>query len=474
MSSGNSSTSHDLAIVGGGFSGICAATMAAQMNPALSVTLFDDSEQLGLGIAYATNDPDHRLNGPAVVHSMVPSDLMHLMRWCHQNEIVDEDPDSVTRYGLFIRRSDYARYMQALLPAHVKHCRERVDTVTPDEANYWHLSTNQGTTHTAKAVLLAVGNPAQSVPEPMRSLADHPAVTTNPWDRSAIAAIDSDAAVLIVGSSLTAADQICSLIGQGHRGPIQAISRNGLRPTHWPLPAKNAELPDIEAVINDPPEQWITDALNTTSPVRNLTRAVRRQIQTLKDSNEPWEPGFDEVRNKVWQIWPKLSVSDKQRFLKRLRPFYDIYRFRIPPQTAETLAAAEATDQLQFRTASLQNIEAPDDHVQVTLNSRGTITKERFDHVINCTGFDLTAEPLAGSLCNSLLKRGHLSRDPCGIGYQTDQVARCIGRDGSWQSGLRMVGPQTAGSWGDPLSAVFIGFQIRRMMPDLIDSIART
>lgn len=468
VGSGETSKKQDLIIVGGGFSGLCTATMAAQKNPELSIAIFDDSEQLGLGIAYATTDPDHRLNGPAVVHSMEPADLLHLSRWCHENEIVDDDPDAVTRYGLFIRRSDYAKYMQAFLPKHVTHIRAKIKSLEPGANHGCTVTSTDGQTHHAKAVVLAVGNPPQHIPAPMQAYAEHPAIITNPWDRSAIAAINAKASVLIIGASLTAADQICSLLGQGHLGPIQVISRHGLRPTQWPLPTKDAQLPDIEAVINDPPESWITDTLNEAATVRNLTRAVRSRIKQSKEKHETWELAFDEVRNKVWQIWPQFSATEKKRFLRRLRPYYDVYRFRIPPQTAQTLADAENSGQLSFRRASLIDIAVVDNAISASLKHKSQLSSEAFDVVINCTGFDLSARPAPDTLCGGLVQSGHLSPDPCGVGFQTDQNARCIDLSGNGQKSLRMVGPQTAGTWGDPLSAVFIGFQVRRMMPDLM------
>jgi len=84
----------------------------------------------------------------------------------------------------------------------------------------------------------------------------------------------------------------------------------------------------------------------------------------------------------------------------------------------------------------------------------------------------MTAPPAPGSLCAGLLSDGYLSHDPCGIGFQTDRYGRCIDQRGDAQNLLRMVGPQTAGAWGDPLSVVFIGLQIRRMMPDLLTTLS--
>ena len=157
--------------------------------------------------------------------------------------------------------------------------------------------------------------------------------------------------------------------------------------------------------------------------------------------------------------------------MRRIRPYYDIYRFRIPPQTAQILADAESGGQLSYRRASLTDVSVNDSTLSVSLRHRGKQSTEAFDTLINCSGFDMSAAPGPGSLCAGLLSDGHLARDPCGIGFQTDRYGRCVDHTGTAQQSLRMVGPQTAGTWGDPLSVVFIGLQIRRMMPDLLTTL---
>ena len=57
-----------------------------------------------------------------------------------------------------------------------------------------------------------------------------------------------------------------------------------------------------------------------------------------------------------------------------------------------------------------------------------------------------------------------LVQDPSGVGYRTDPLARCINSNDVAQPNLHLVGPQTAGAWGDPLGTIFIAMQIRRML----------
>jgi len=88
-----------------------------------------------------------------------------------------------------------------------------------------------------------------------------------------------------------------------------------------------------------------------------------------------------------------------------------------------------------------------------------------FDVVINCTGLDVVAGLAANPLLSSLVASGRLRRDACGIGLAVDADCRALDAAGRPQPALRLVGPPTAGTFGDPLGAMFIGAQIHRMLP---------
>lgn len=42
-----------------------------------------------------------------------------------------------------------------------------------------------------------------------------------------------------------------------------------------------------------------------------------------------------------------LSVADRQRFLRHLRHYWDVHRYRVAPQVAEVLEARQRTGSLQ-------------------------------------------------------------------------------------------------------------------------------
>src|SRR5450830_2190113 len=73
-----STPTRSVAIVGGGMAGTLAAIrLLRQARTPLLIRIFDPNPELGRGLAYATTDFNHRLNGPAKAFSLRPGDATH-------------------------------------------------------------------------------------------------------------------------------------------------------------------------------------------------------------------------------------------------------------------------------------------------------------------------------------------------------------------------------------------------------------
>jgi uncharacterized NAD(P)/FAD-binding protein YdhS len=96
------------------------------------------------------------------------------------------------------------------------------------------------------------------------------------------------------------------------------------------------------------------------------------------------------------------------------------------------------------------------------------VNGEPYDAIVNCTGLDPSAGIADNPLLGALLERGILSRDASGVGFSVDAECRPVGRDGMARQRLRVLGPPTAGTFGDPLGAPFIVPQVRRALPGML------
>ena len=485
---------HRIAIVGGGFSGASAAVQFVRKSRGpLAVTLIEPRAEVGPGLAYSKRDPDHRLNAPMANHSIDPQDDTHFARWCEAASLFEHDPEALAAGGkAFVRRGDYGRYLAEAVREHsswpatgstIRHLRASASGAeVAGERIVVH--TDRGAALESDMLIVATGNPLPRRPAAFGLVAaEVPALVVDPLEPGRLHGIDPTARVLVVGSGLTALDVLSTLLRNGHRSGIVVVSRHGLRPRPYAdaggspglaAPAL-AQTRPLDRILGPVPAYLLAgDAAPT---VRGLTRSMRDRIRRLQAEGQGWQVGFDELREVVWQVWPRLSVAEKRRFLQRLRPWYDAHRFRAPPQNDRLVRAAEAEGRIEFRRARLLTV-APipgEKTLQVGLRLAGHVGEvaEVFDHVVNCSGFD-TASPAQGNpFLASLLKEGCLQADPCGLGFHVDANCCAIDASGQAQSRLRVIGPPTAGSFGDPLGVVFIAAQIHRMLPDALAALAQ-
>ena len=81
----------------------------------------------------------------------------------------------------------------------------------------------------------------------------------------------------------------------------------------------------------------------------------------------------------------------------------------------------------------------------------------------------LRANPFLASLVDD----GWLRVDDVGIGLAVDAHCSAIGADACARPALRVIGPPTAGTFGDPLGVMFIAAQVYRMLPDALAFLAQ-
>lgn len=463
-----------VAVVGGGFSGAAFALQAVRDTAApMSVTVFEPAQHLGAGLAYSTADPDHRLNAPAFVHYALPDSLDRFEQCFVDTGGPETDPESeAPAGGLFPRRCELAAHMARLIRPHlaandeapgIRHRRDRVVDLR-DRGEAIDVVLDQGDTVAAQAVVVATGNrPAPPPPPFSGAVSRHPAFVASPWDPARLRAIVPDARVLILGTAQSTADVIATLVRQGHRAPIAAVSRRGLRskgrkpPTGAPpaplWPRLFAPVPDFLAAQESRPT------------LLGLLRALRRRCREVEAAGGTWHDPFDDLRDTVWRLWPKVSVEDKRRFMRHLRPWYDTHRFRLAPQTEKIVTDAESRGLVCFRAAHVVSAAADGGRLAVGLRPRGgeRVQTEAFDAVVNCTG--TTAGPGDDPFSQALEAGGLMRPHGSGLGWDVDGNCRAIRKEGDTVRRLFVIGPPSAGVFGDPIGSPFIVAQIWRMLP---------
>jgi uncharacterized NAD(P)/FAD-binding protein YdhS len=433
-----------VAIIGGGFAGGGVAWHLASALSAtgLRIVVFEPRDKLGTGLAYDTIDPVHRINVPATKMSLDPSRPEHFVEWVGANNAVAGDLDVYAADGqLFPRRQVFGKYVNAQIQpfvdsGRIEHRRQKVVKVGRD-ADGWRIDSETGDVLRADIVVIATSHPAPSAPPALASILEgHPRFVPDATVANALKPIRENDSVLLVGNGLTSADVIASLIAQGHKGPITAISRRGLR--------SRGHAPKVQEQHGD----------FTTRPIpsaRLLTRRIRQAIKEAAIFDVSWHAVLDAVRAQAFNIWQNLPVSERRRVVRHLRPFWDVHRFRIAPQVESALDAAIARGQLQILAASVAAVSYHDGRVRSALrraHGAGTVIRD-FDAVVVTTG------PAHGGILDSqpflsgLKADGVIHSDPARLGIACDTRSCALDSADHPVDGLYIAGPLARGTFGE-------------------------
>lgn len=472
-----------------GFSGASVAVQLVRASSApLAITVIEPRPNIGGGLAYSTDDFDHRLNAPIEGHLVDPADHTAFRRWCMERRIAERDPDAVAPDGsLFARRSDFGAFVNEIALAHARwptgstiHHMRDMATDASVGAGIVDVQTARGNVLASELLIVATGNALPRLPAEFASnLSASPAVIAVPTDLESVRNIPAYARVLVIGSGLTALDVLSTLIRSGHGGEITVISRRGLRPRSN-LPRKAPPDFDLTRALLDrvsgPVAPFIEAAAGNPPTILSLLRALRTRIRTVDSTDDTWHMPFDEFRDIVWQVWPTLPTLEKRRFMRHLRPWWDAHRFRTPPQNETIVRDAERNGHINFRAARLRSVtRSADGRICAMLRDRGRQNErvEHFDAVINCTGIDAAAGARDNPFLAALQRDGVISVDASGLGFSVDQECRPIGADSHTRDSVRIFGPPNVGTFGDSIGAIFIAAQISRALPCLLETLGK-
>lgn len=412
-----------VAIVGGGFTGTLLAINLLRHGEARVTLIERRHDRLGCGLAYGAAQDDHLLNVRAANMSALPDRPGHFADWLKARQ-AGQDASFATRrtYGVYLRGllEEAARDAGARLRLIES---EAVDiALTPDAATVCLAS---GERVEADIAVIAPGNlPPHDLP-PFAGLS-HPAYVDDPWAARLSEGLGRQDDVLLLGSGLTAVDCALTLDSTGFAGRIVAVSRRGLMPhAHAPGSAGTPR-----------PER-------PTGPASVLVRQVRARARDIG-----WRAAVDELRPFTQDLWRGANGQERARFLRHLRPYWDVHRHRVAPAVAARLAAMQDAGRLEIEAARIVEVQPEEDLIAVALRSRGgdTVAWRRFTRIINCTGPLGDLRRARDPLLQALANRGVIRPDPLAIGIDVDRQCRAVDMSGAAQDRLRIVGPMTRGA----------------------------
>jgi uncharacterized NAD(P)/FAD-binding protein YdhS len=444
----------ELAIVGGGFSGLCTAwhlLTSDEVRPAFRCAIVEPGERLGAGLAYRTDSPCHLLNVRARGMSITAGDPGSFVRWLSE-AAPDYTPDD------FVPRCLYRRYITGCLeraleqrpPGALTVLRDEVRSVIPKAGSRGYLLRLEsgGAIH-ARTVVLAIGN------LPPTPTMDN-GLLCSPWHR----AVDYRriTTLAIVGAGLTALDIILDAEETGFSGRYWVISPHG----QFPRSHREPFIP-VPAELR----QWAEELASSRPTLRQALRA----FQQKRKSGVHWEHLVDALRRFASDIWRGFDAADKRLFLRRLRSFWNTHLHRSCQRSIQVVSRLMDGGRLEQIHARVIAVEkragSGDSAVRLVLKSNMVSTLD-VDAAVNATGLFSTILKTDSALVAQLLDDGLVQPDAFSLGLRVNGAGQLLSPDGTVHPDLFTVGTLRRGEELECTAVPEIRRQVAAMVEEIV------
>jgi uncharacterized NAD(P)/FAD-binding protein YdhS len=412
-------------IVGGGASGVLLAYQLLQNQEfGFRVTLIERRPEIGRGPAYHTSNPEHVLNVRAANMSALPDDPEHFWRWLSNRAEGPLCPDPYC----FVPRRTYGDYLSSLT-APLTSSESGPSRLTVVHGQCVDLDEGptgvtvalaDGSRHVGDVAVLATGNDSPVAKLPCDA---------DPWAPPS-SAVDRDTTVLILGTGLTMIDYVLSLLRDGHRGQIVAMSRRGL------LAKAHRRTDPVRIDESDVP---------FGASASRLLRWLRGRVDAHIAKGGDWRNVIDAIRPYTQRLWHELPLASRRCFLEHARAWWDVHRHRMAPEVEMRLAQALAAGRLALVPAKVTGIEPNAAGALVRYRRRGQRDSASLQvgMIVDCTGIVKDPRATGNLVIQRLFEQGLARTDALHIGIDIAEDCAMINRNGIASRRLFAVGPLT-------------------------------
>jgi uncharacterized NAD(P)/FAD-binding protein YdhS len=429
------------------------------------VALFDKSDGIGRGLAYARDPSPYLLNQSAQTMSLVPGRPGHFCEWLEERGVVsarnDESFCARQTFGDYLEES----FARALGRAerrglHVTTVRDEVKNLRPRRLGGYRVVTRTNAPVDADVVVLAVGN----LPSTKFERLTGPGFVASPFPSEEMCArIPKGARVAILGSGLSAADTAVALFAHGHEGAVTMCSRSGLLPAvRGPLvphELRAVTRANVARTTDDGrrPLRWhtILGWLGLEFASYALSVAWDRDFPVWIDALEHYTLQIADAErgSRVWQsigealnpmievLWHHLAEEDRGLFLSRVYSRFMSYWVPIPLVTARRILTLLRDRKLTVE-RGLAGVTSEGGAYRVRLPAR----EATFDFVVDATGTPRHVSECHSPLLRALLDEGTVTSHERG-GVRVDfESLRVITKNGHADPSLFAIGNLTSGT----------------------------
>ncbi|MBK1970222.1 FAD-dependent oxidoreductase, partial [Brevundimonas diminuta] len=226
------------------------------------------------------------------------------------------------------------------------------------------------------------------------------------------------------------------------------VSRRGLLP--------QAHGAHHDAPIDLPPESLTGALSHRLASVRRLAR------------DHGWRRVMEGYRPITAALWGAATTAERARFLRHLRPWWDVHRHRIAPEIAAVLETLMAANRLTVVAGRAQATKADDRDATLTVRTRNGETQVfSAAWLIDCTGpgHDAACAPLTAAL----IAEGRARLDAVDLGLDLDAEGRVLHGDGAADPALFVLGPPARAAFWETIAVP----DIRQRIEALARALAR-
>jgi uncharacterized NAD(P)/FAD-binding protein YdhS len=436
-----------ITIVGGGASGVLlAAHLLRDAAADLRVNLVERRRRIGQGIAYSALQLDHVLNVPASGMSAFADEPEHFWHWLKAHVPAYDDP------WVFAPRRLYGDYLAQVLQQTADGRSGRLHVIeaecigmaeTPAGVE---VSLDNGTSVVSHAAVLAVGHEEQ--PARGRGIAVRVGSARD-------TPLDPEAPVMILGSGLSMVDTWLRLADVDHSGPIYVVSRHGLLPRgHKRVAPTSLDAADVPFGTN----------------LHYFARWFRVLVEDVMAHGGDWRSVVDALRPFNQRIWQNWSPESRRQFVEHMRPWWNIHRHRLPPDTHQRMTTAVRLGQVRLIAGKFLDVERTPGGARVTIRRRGVANSEAIEiaRVYDCGGVTVDVSASTNPAIRAVIEDGLARPDLQHIGLDVTEDCRVIDKAGRASARLLAVGPLTRGKFWEIEAVPDIRVQVAQMAERLL------
>ena len=443
-----------ITIIGGGASGTLLAVNLLKTgggDEPLEINLVERSRKVGRGVAYSTADEVHLLNVPAGKMGAFPDDVEHFHKWLTTKGYDFAPTDFVPRkiYGEYLRElfSDAIAAKKSNIELNLLD-DEAIDVFTEDDSALVLLKS--GEVLPSHKVVLAFGNfLPPNLPTKSSDYATSEKYFQNAWNAENLERIQPTDDVLMIGTGLTAVDNILSLHHKNHQGKIIAISKHG-----W--------FPAVHQAAK--PYECFKDEIAAQDKISGIFKTIRRHCRRA----ENWRSVIDVLRPITQETWHRLRAEEKQTFMRHLRRVWDVSRHRMPPVCAEILQKMQVDGRLEVKSGKITDIQTNGGKFTVKFSRKGTQETVLTDAVINCIGSESNFGKIDFPLVQSLLKKGEIKPDELFLGLDATPDGKILNRENKPSNVISTLGTALKGVLWESTAMPEIRVQARNLAVRLL------